>query len=57
MLSLLYGPALTSRYDYWKNYYFGYTELCQQNDISVFFKRKLSAEELILLNCDVGEDF
>ena len=23
----------------------------------LFFKRKLSAEELILLNCDVGEDF
>ena len=26
MLSLLYGPALTSIHDYWKNYDFDYTE-------------------------------
>ena len=43
VLSLLYGPALTSRYDYWKNYYFGYTELCQQNDVSVFFNILISS--------------
>ena len=26
-------------------------------DMQVGLKRKLSAEELMLLNCDVGEDF
>ena len=29
MLSLLYGPTLTSLYDYWKNYSFEATDLCQ----------------------------
>ena len=28
MLSLLYGPTLTSVHDYWKNHRFDYTELC-----------------------------
>ena len=27
-LSLLYGPTLTSMYDYWKNHSFDYTGLC-----------------------------
>ena len=31
VLSLLYGPILTSVYDY-----FDYTDLCQQSDISAF---------------------
>ena len=31
VLSLLYGPPLTSIYDYWKNHSFNYTNLCQQN--------------------------
>ena len=33
-LRLLYGPTLTSIYDYWKNHSFDYTDLCWQNDIS-----------------------
>ena len=36
-LGLLYGPALTSIHDYWKNHRFDYTDLCQQRDISAFF--------------------
>ena len=35
-LSLLYGPALTSVHDYWKNYSFDYTDLCWQSDVSAF---------------------
>ena len=39
-LSLLYGPALTSVLDYWKNhsfdYNFDYTDLCWQSNISAF---------------------
>ena len=36
MLSLLYGPVLTSTHDYWKNYSFDCMDLCQQTDGSVF---------------------
>ena len=36
MLSLLYGPTLTSTHDYWKNYSFDCMDLCQQTDGSVF---------------------
>ena len=32
--SLLYGPALTSVHDYWKNHSFDYTDLCWQSDVS-----------------------
>ena len=35
-LSLLYGPALTSVHDFWKNHSFGYMDLCWQNDVSAF---------------------
>ena len=35
-LSLLYGPTLTSIYDYWKNHSFDYMDLCQQSDVSAF---------------------
>ena len=35
-LSLLYGPALTSVHDYWRNHSFDYTCLCQQSDVSAF---------------------
>ena len=35
-LSLLYGPALTSIHDYWKNHSFDYTDLCWQSDVSAF---------------------
>ena len=33
---LLYGPTLTSLYNYWKNHNVDYTHLCQQSDVSVF---------------------
>ena len=36
VLSLLYGPTLTSIHDYWKNHSFDYMDLCQQSDISAF---------------------
>ena len=36
VLSLLYGPTLTSRHDYWKNNIFDYTDLCRQSDVSAF---------------------
>ena len=35
-LSLLYGPALTSVHDYWKDHILGYTDLCQQSDVFAF---------------------
>ena len=34
--SLLYGPALTSVHDYWKNCRFEYADLCRQSDVSAF---------------------
>ena len=34
--SLLYGPALTSIHDYWKNHSFDYMDLCWQSDVSAF---------------------
>jgi len=36
VLSLLYGPTLTSIHDYWKNHCFDYTDLCWQSYISAF---------------------
>ena len=36
VLSLPYGPTLTSIHDYWKNHSFDYMNLCQQNDVSPF---------------------
>ena len=36
VLSLLYGPTLTSIHDYWKNHSFDYMDLCQQIDVSAF---------------------
>ena len=35
-LSLLYGPTLTSIYDYWKNHSFDCMDLCQKSDVSAF---------------------
>ena len=35
-LSLLYGPALISVRDYWKNHSFDYTGLCWQRMFSLF---------------------
>ena len=36
VLSLLYGLALTSIHDYWKNHSFDYPDLCQQSNVSAF---------------------
>ena len=36
VLSLLYGPTLTSIHDYWKNHSFDYTDLCRQGNVSAF---------------------
>ena len=36
MLSLLYGPTLTSVHDYLKNHSFDYTDLCWQSDLCFF---------------------
>ena len=36
VLSLLYGPTLTSVHDYWKNHSFDYLDLCRQSDVSAF---------------------
>ena len=36
VLSLLYGPTLTSVHDFWKNHSFDYTDLCQQSDVFAF---------------------
>ena len=36
VLSLLYGPTLTSEYDYWKNHSFNCRDLCWQSDVSAF---------------------
>ena len=35
-LSLLYGPALTSIHDYWKNHSFDYIDSCWQSSDSAF---------------------
>ena len=36
VLSLLYGPTLTSIHDYQKSQSFDYTDLCQQSNVSAF---------------------
>ena len=36
VLSLLYGPTLTSIHDYWKNHGLKYMGLCQQSNVSSF---------------------
>ena len=36
VLSLLYGPALTSVHNYWKNHSFDYTGPCPQSSVSAF---------------------
>ena len=36
VLSLLYGPTLTSVHGYWKNHSFDHADLSQQSDISAF---------------------
>ena len=36
VLSLLYGPTLTSIHDYWKSHSFDYIDLCLQSNVSAF---------------------
>ena len=36
VLSFLYGPTLTSIYDYWKNHKFDYIDLCLLSNVSAF---------------------
>ena len=36
VLSLFYGPTLTSIHDYWKDKSFGYMDLCRQSNVSAF---------------------
>ena len=36
MLSLVYGPTLTSIPDYWKNHNFEHMDLCLKTDVFVF---------------------
>ena len=36
LLSLLYGPTLTSIHDYRKNHSFDYTDFCRLSDVSAF---------------------
>ena len=36
VLSLLYGPTLTSIHDHWKNHSFDYMDLCWQSNVSAF---------------------
>ena len=35
-LSLLYGPAVTSTHNYWKNHSFHHMGFCQQSNVSAF---------------------
>ena len=37
VLSLLYGPILTSIHDCWKNHNSDFVDLCQQRNVSAFF--------------------
>ena len=56
MLSLLYGPTLTSLHDYHKNHSFDYTDLCQQsltmlfNTLSSFVTAILSRSKCLLIS-------
>ena len=36
VLSLVYGPTLTSVHNYWENHSCDYTDLCHQSDVSAF---------------------
>ena len=36
VLSLLYGPTLTSIHDHWKNHSFDHMDFCQRSDVSAF---------------------
>ena len=36
VLSLFYGPTLTSIHDYWEKHSIGYMNFCQQSDVSDF---------------------
>ena len=50
-LSLLYGPALTSIHDYWKNHSFDYTNLCQQGSLIFNMLSRLVIAFLLRSKC------
>ena len=50
VLSLLYGPALTSVHDYWKNHSFDYKALCWQSHVSRFVMSFLPRSKRLLIS-------
>ena len=50
-VSLLYGPTLTSIYDYWRNHSFDYMDLCWQSDVSLFNMLSESEGCSVVSNC------
>ena len=56
LLSLLYGPTLTSIHDYWKNHSFDYVDFCEQSNISALHKRvQIIFWRALLLQWDVKQ--
>ena len=57
MLSLFYGPVLTSIHDYWKNHRFDNTDVCWQitsllfNMLSRFVIAFLPRSKCLLISC------
>ena len=54
VLSLVYGRALTSTHDYWKNHSFDYTDLCQQSDVSAFYVIRSCVDWVLICNTTLG---
>ena len=50
-LCLLYGPALTTIHDYWKDISRGYTDLCWQSNVFAFQHTKFVTAFLPKSNC------
>ena len=50
MLSLVYGPTLTSVHDYWKNHSFDYIV---EQDFQISNQAYLTPKSLLLLLCSV----
>ena len=63
VLSLLYGPPLTSIHDYWRNHSFDYTDICQQSDsiihtyifFFIFFSVMVYHRILCIVPCAIEE--
>ena len=54
VLSLLYGPTLTSIHDYWKNHNYDNMDICQQSDVSAYW---LKATNTDYLTISTGREF